>query len=301
MKKFKICQCGCGRIITNPKYTNNKYIIGHEPTKPKKPTIRLKYNIFSQYKELILKAFENRLIKCLIDSPVESLKGKCLTTKCRRGYYRYPPDDYITFSLTIGETTYTTEAHIVAAMLAHGDPGNLLSLHDCDVKMCCNPEHVYFGTHKDNNHNGCTRRGKKHPNSNLDRLDTNSILYYLERGDHTQREIADAVGCSPATVSNYNTGKYVLTTDGSEVLGDWSPIEIPEPGQRKKEKILEVLDLAAALESMKELNPHMKYQDIYKYMGISTPTGIQYRKLLALNLDESDYYLPKDAILKKYS
>lgn len=31
-----------------------------------------------------------------------------------------------------------------------GDPGKLWVLHKCDVKRCCNPEHLFLGTHTDN-------------------------------------------------------------------------------------------------------------------------------------------------------
>jgi len=32
---------------------------------------------------------------------------------------------------------------------AHG-PSTLLALHKCDIKRCCNPEHLYCGTRRDN-------------------------------------------------------------------------------------------------------------------------------------------------------
>lgn len=41
-------------------------------------------------------------------------------------------------------------------------PKGLLICHHCDVKLCCNPDHLYAGTHKDNNRDRVTRaRGMK--------------------------------------------------------------------------------------------------------------------------------------------
>lgn len=42
-------------------------------------------------------------------------------------------------------------AHRIAYELAYGDPGELFVLHKCDVRVCCNPKHLFLGTLLDNN------------------------------------------------------------------------------------------------------------------------------------------------------
>lgn len=41
-------------------------------------------------------------------------------------------------------------AHRIAWYYAHGAPGRKYVLHTCDNPSCCNPSHLYLGTHQDN-------------------------------------------------------------------------------------------------------------------------------------------------------
>ena len=43
------------------------------------------------------------------------------------------------------------DAHRVAWLLVHGDPGDDLVCHTCDNMPCCNPSHLFLGSHGDNN------------------------------------------------------------------------------------------------------------------------------------------------------
>lgn len=42
------------------------------------------------------------------------------------------------------------KAHRLAWRLSKFEPGELLVCHKCDNPICCNPNHLFLGTHKDN-------------------------------------------------------------------------------------------------------------------------------------------------------
>lgn len=69
-------------------------------------------------------------------------------------------------------TGRATTAHRVAYLLAKGEiPEGLDVCHACDVRLCCNPDHLFLGTRKENMED-CKRKGRnphgsKHPASIL--------------------------------------------------------------------------------------------------------------------------------------
>lgn len=53
-------------------------------------------------------------------------------------------------------------AHRVSYFLHHGSiPEGKLICHHCDNRACCNPSHLYAGSHSDNNHDTFNRGRKK--------------------------------------------------------------------------------------------------------------------------------------------
>lgn len=71
-----------------------------------------------------------------------------------------------------------------------GRPVKYYALHLCGVASCCNPEHIYEGTHEDNmrdmkrhgTHDGKNRRGEKHPRSKLSNKQREEIKISKEKG-----------------------------------------------------------------------------------------------------------------------
>lgn len=95
--------------------------------------------------------------------------------------------------------------HRVAAIVYFDfDPtSGFYVLHHCDNRSCCNPSHLYIGTHQDNMRDKAVRgrAGKK-----LTREDVGEIKTLLAEG-HTQAEIAARYHVSKATISQIWRGK----------------------------------------------------------------------------------------------
>jgi hypothetical protein len=83
--------------------------------------------------------------------------------------------------------------------------------HFCDVRLCCNPEHLFAGTRGDNMADAKTkgrligknlanvRRGLAHPAAKLPPESVIRIRELVSSGKH-QREVAAMFGCSQSTI-----------------------------------------------------------------------------------------------------
>jgi hypothetical protein len=98
-------------------------------------------------------------------------------------------------------------AHRTAWLLTHGPIlEGLWVLHHCDVPACCNPAHLFLGTHSDNmrDMNAKGRRGTIGARHGHAKLDETAVLDIRQRhaaGGITQRALATQHGISQRTIS----------------------------------------------------------------------------------------------------
>jgi hypothetical protein len=111
-------------------------------------------------------------------------------------------------------------AHRIAYFLAFGDFDASKSVcHRCDNRMCCNPAHLFLGTHADNARDmyqkrraGCQlrperlARGNRHGCAKLKESDIPTIRRMCQEGIY-QRVIAKQYGVSQSQITVINTGK----------------------------------------------------------------------------------------------
>lgn len=97
--------------------------------------------------------------------------------------------------------------HRLSWFLHNGEiPTGLLVLHKCDVRPCCNPEHLFLGTYQDNNddmeaknRHDYARKGEVNPRAILKPEDVLLIRELCDNGTcHT--DIAHAYGVKPSAI-----------------------------------------------------------------------------------------------------
>jgi hypothetical protein len=113
------------------------------------------------------------------------------------------PNGYGDFRLS-GKGIY---AHRLAFELAIGPVGEWLVCHSCDNRACCNPAHLFLGTHADNMADAATkgRMAKKERNGNS-RL-TVQLAGQIRNAPGKQRDIAAAFGICQGTVWQIKSGR----------------------------------------------------------------------------------------------
>lgn len=187
-----------------------------------------------------LKAYNERIIDAGYLTKNKNIKTNCITTKPKRGEQRLFIDRYLQIMIPSPYEKHfylRCQAHRVAAFLFIGDlKEGLYSLHKCDIKMCCNPDHLYIGTDNDNREDSNNRRTSYRPNGYPTRHEWQSINYWKSRGEHTMEELAEHFGMTNA---NIQKGGCNFTTDGSEVIGPvFVPRIIPEAARVTRMKQL---------------------------------------------------------------
>ena len=93
--------------------------------------------------------------------------------------------------------------HRVSFFLAYGDPKQYLVCHSCDNRLCCNPEHLFIGTDKDNMLDRDKKlrvsHGERHPRTKLKTADVRKILAL--KGTLQNKEIAVLFGITMGCLS----------------------------------------------------------------------------------------------------
>lgn len=118
----------------------------------------------------------------------------------------------------IGANGKSIKAHRMAWELTKGKiPGGMEVLHSCDNPPCCNPEHLFLGTQKENledmtkkgrrntSHNFKPQDGENNNRAKLKKPDIISIKAYLRDGKMSHREIAIIYGVSRSLITLINT------------------------------------------------------------------------------------------------
>ena len=143
------------------------------------------------------------LINRIIDNTVEDDNGCWLWQKSlsMSGYGR------------ISINSFDYRVHRISYQEFVGEiPDGLYVLHECDVRSCCNPDHLFVGTQQDNmddmkdKNRHSVIKGSNHYNAKLTEDNIKIIKTLLLYTDKTQKEIGEIFGVLPNTISRIKTG-----------------------------------------------------------------------------------------------
>lgn len=104
-------------------------------------------------------------------------------------------------------------SHRVAFFIANGPFDEELNvLHTCDNPPCCNPQHLFLGTHKDNAQDclnkGRFSEGERSGACRISDNDCNSLVELYQSGGFTQEQLAARFGISGSQASRIINGVY---------------------------------------------------------------------------------------------
>ena len=99
------------------------------------------------------------------------------------------------------------KAHRLAWEIEYGPiPDGLYVLHKCDNPPCCNPAHLFLGTHADNmrdrNEKGRTARGIQNPTGKLTRDSVRQVRTLYATGKFSQMQLGKRFGVSFQTIGS---------------------------------------------------------------------------------------------------
>lgn len=121
---------------------------------------------------------------------------------------------YVILQYHTNSLHYQYLAHRVSYALFKGFvPKDVKVLHTCDIPNCVNPEHLFLGSVKDNAKDmSIKKRGKNQYGSQLTELELSAVAFYRGMG-WSQRKVANLLGISQSTISLYECGKRVNSSD----------------------------------------------------------------------------------------
>ena len=130
-------------------------------------------------------SFTQQQIDRFCEKLVENENGCWLWTGCHAGDYG---------RVGLNGRSYTT--HRVAYIMANGSLApQLVARHKCDTPICCRPEHLQSGTHKQNSEDMVRRgrarspKGEQHGNVKLKLKEVSDIKQAINEGSATQSEL----------------------------------------------------------------------------------------------------------------
>lgn len=128
--------------------------------------------------------------------------------KCWEWQARCYPNGYGQFFARINKIRYTLKGHRMAWELTNGEITNgLFVLHSCDNRKCCNPKHLFLGTHLDNMRDKVAKGrqykqpGELHSQHKLTERDVKEIRDLYASGVANQVALSKTFGVRQSTIS----------------------------------------------------------------------------------------------------
>lgn len=159
-------------------------------------------------------------------------------------------------------------------------PKGLCVCHECDVRACVNPDHLWLGTHAENMADAA-RKNRMHPGeqsaqSKLTEKQVVEIISLYKTGEYSQQQLADKFNVQHSIISGIITGKNWkhLDIDRSFRKGKGSPgnkngTKLHPESVRRGEEHPSTKISNAIIEEIKSLALQRSQRELAKIFNIS--------------------------------